>query len=154
MSLEADLKANLTQAMRDKDRRTADVIRMINTRIMEKRTAKGFSGQVDDAMVQDVIAAYRKSMQKARTEYENLGERGAEEVAKLDWEIQYLEKYLPAGLSEDQLRAAVKQAITELGVSDPKQAGRVVGHVMKSHKGQAEAADVKRVAEAELQSST
>jgi Asp-tRNA(Asn)/Glu-tRNA(Gln) amidotransferase B subunit len=41
----------------------------------------------------------------------------------------------------------VQARITALGVTDPKQAGRLVGDVMKSHKGQVEAGDVKRIAE-------
>jgi Asp-tRNA(Asn)/Glu-tRNA(Gln) amidotransferase B subunit len=38
-----------------------------------------------------------------------------------------------------------------LGITDARQVGRLVGDVMKSHKGQVEAADVKRVAEELLQ---
>ena len=45
------------------------------------------------------------------------------------------------------MRALVRERLGALGISDPKQVGRVVGDVMKSHKGQVEAADVKRVAE-------
>jgi Asp-tRNA(Asn)/Glu-tRNA(Gln) amidotransferase B subunit len=45
------------------------------------------------------------------------------------------------------LRALVRGRLTALAISDPKQVGRLVGDVMKSHKGQVEAADVKRVAE-------
>ena len=41
----------------------------------------------------------------------------------------------------------MRERLAALGVSDPKQVGRLVGDIMKTHKGQAEAADVKRVAE-------
>jgi hypothetical protein len=56
---------------------------MIKTRLTERRTAKGFSGAVDDALVLDVIAAYRKQLQKALAEFENLDERGAAQAAPL-----------------------------------------------------------------------
>ena len=49
MSLEQTLNDTLTQAIRDKDQRMADIVRMIKSRITERRTAKGFSGQIDDA---------------------------------------------------------------------------------------------------------
>jgi len=150
MPMVDDLKARLTLAMKAKDLRTANVIRMINTKVMERRTAKGFSGEVDDALVLDVISAYRKSLLKARDEFVAAGERGKEQADELAWEIGFCETLLPKGLSADELRAAVRAAITTLGATDPKMAGRVVGEVMKQHKGKVEAAEVKKLAEEEL----
>ena len=66
MPLEQQLNDTLKQAMKDKDQPTSDVVRMIKTKIMERRTAKGFTGEVDDALITDVIAAYKKTLQKAR----------------------------------------------------------------------------------------
>ena len=51
MALEQQLTETLTQAIKGKDARTADVVRMIKSRLGERRTAKGFSGQVDAAEV-------------------------------------------------------------------------------------------------------
>lgn len=150
MPLEQDLNDTLKQAMKSKDARTADTVRMIKTKIMERRTAKGFSGQVDDALVTDVIAAYRKQLQKAVEEFDKLGEKGAEQAAQLRFEIGFCERFLPKGLDEAALRALVKERIAALGVNDPKQIGRLVGDIMKTHKGQVEAGDVKRIAEETL----
>jgi hypothetical protein len=147
MSLEQTLNDTLTKAIRDKDQRAADIVRMIKSRIGERRTAKGFSGQVDDALVLDVIGAYRKSLQKALPDYEKAGERGAAHATRLRFEIEYLEQWLPKGLDESALRALVAERIKTLGITDAKQVGRLVGDVMKTHKGQVEAGDVKRVAE-------
>ena len=147
MGLEQQLTDNLKQAMMAKDQRTADVVRMIKTKIMERRTAKGFSGTVDDALITEVIAAYKKQLQKAAEEYTALGDKGAEHVTQLKFEIAFCEKFLPKGLDEGALRTLVKERIATLGLNDPKQAGRLVGDIMKSHKGQVEAGDVKRIAE-------
>jgi uncharacterized protein YqeY len=150
MSLEQQLNDLLKQAMKDKDQKTADVVRMLKTKVMERRTAKGFSGTVDDALVTDVIGAYRKQLQKAVGEFEGLGERGAEQVAQLKFEIGFCERFLPKGLDEASLRALVKERIGALGLKSRKEAGKLLGDIMKSHKGQVEAADVKRLAEGEL----
>lgn len=147
MSLEQTLNDTLTKAIREKDQRAADIVRMIKSKIGERRTAKGFSGQVDDALVVDVIGAYRKSLQKALPDYEKAGERGQAQAAQLRFEIEYLERWLPKGLDEAALRALVRERMTALGVSDAKQIGRLVGDVLKTHKGQVEAGDVKRIAE-------
>jgi uncharacterized protein len=147
MGLEQQLNDTLKQAMLGKDQKTADVVRMIKTKIMERRTAKGFSGTVDDALIGDVIAAYRKQLIKAIEEFEKLGEKGAEQASQMKFEVGFCEKFLPKGLDDAALRALIKERIATLGINDPKQAGRLVGDIMKSHKGQVEAADVKRVAE-------
>jgi hypothetical protein len=153
MSLEQTLTDTLTQAIRDKDQRMADIVRMIKSRITERRTSKGFSGQIDDAAVQDVIGAYRKSLQKALPEYEKVGERGRAQAEQLRFEIDVLARWLPKGLDEDALRALVRERLGALGITDAKQIGRLLGDLMKTHKGQVEAADVKRIAEELLRSS-
>jgi uncharacterized protein YqeY len=152
MSLEQELTDRLTQAIKTKDAPTADVVRMIKTRLQERRTAKDFSGTINDAVVLEVIGAYRKLLQKAIAEYEKLGERGAEQAAKLRFEIGFCEGYLPKGLDEPAVRTLVQERIRALGIADVKQVGRLVGDIMKTHKGQVEAADVKRMAEEMLTS--
>ena len=147
MALEQELTNRLTQAIKGKDGRTADVVRMLKTRLQERRTAKGFSGQVDDALVLDVIGAYRKQLQKAIAEYEKLGERGAAHAAQLRFEQEFCEGYLPKGMDAAAVRALVKERLAALGIADAKQVGRLVGDIMKTHKGQVEAGDVKRIAE-------
>jgi uncharacterized protein len=151
MSLEQTLTDTLTQAIRAKDTRTADVVRMLKSRLTERRTSKGFTGEVDDALVLDVIGAYRRSLQKALPDYEKAGERGAAQAAQLRFEIEFCERFLPRGLDDAALRALVRERLGALGVTEAKQVGRVVGDVMKTHKGQVEAADVKRIAEELLQ---
>jgi uncharacterized protein YqeY len=150
MPLEQQLSDLLKDAMRAKDEKTLDVVRMLKTKIMERRTAPGFKGTVDDALVGDVIAAYRKQLQKALVEFESAGDRAAEQRDKLRFEIEFCERFLPKGLSGDELVAVVRAAIAASGVTDPKMAGKVVGEVMKTHKGKVDAGEVKKIAESEL----
>jgi uncharacterized protein YqeY len=147
MGLEQQLNDTLKQAMFQKDQKTADIVRMIKTKIMERRTAKGFSGTIDDALVLDVISAYRKQLLKAVEDFEKAGERGAEQAAELKWEVGFCEKLLPKGMDEAALRQLVTERIAALNISDAKMVGRLVGDIMKSHKGQVEAGDVKKIAE-------
>jgi uncharacterized protein YqeY len=57
---------------------------------------------------------------------------------------------LPKAASEDEVRAAVRETLVRLGASDPKQAGRIVGEVMKANKGKFESGAVKRIVDQEL----
>jgi uncharacterized protein YqeY len=150
MSLETQLQDLLKEAMRNKDARTADCVRMIKTKHMERRTAAGFKGELDDALWVDVITAYQKQLRKAREEYAGLGERGAESLPQLDYEIEVCGRFLPKLAGEDEVRAAAKEAISRMAVTDPKQAGKVMGDIMKTNKGKFDPAMVKRLVEAEL----
>jgi uncharacterized protein len=153
MSLEDQLRQQLTAAIKAKDLRTANLIRMINTRIMERRTAAGFSGQVDDALVLEVIAAYRKSMEKAKAEFAGGGDRAQPQIEELQFEIDWCSQWLPAAVSEDELREVVAAAVATLPHKDPKLAGRVIGIVKKQLGDRADVALVKKLAE-ELLSAT
>ncbi|MBS1119318.1 MAG: hypothetical protein H6Q90_1546 [Deltaproteobacteria bacterium] len=146
-TLEAKLREQLTAAMKAKDSRTSNLVRMINTKIMERRTSKGFTGEVDDALILDVIGTYKKSMEKARVDFANAGERGKDQVAELDFEIEWCSKFLPQGMSEAELREAVAKVVAELPQKDPKMAGRVVGAVKKQFGDRADATLVKKLAE-------
>ncbi len=146
MPLETQLNDLLKESLKAKDPMTADVVRMLKTKVMERRTAKGFVGTVDDALILDVIQAYKKSMQKAIEEFEKVGERGVEEIAKLRVEITVCERFLPKGLSADEVAVLVKERIAALGITDGKQVGKLLGDIMKTHKGLVDASDVKKVA--------
>lgn len=145
MSIHEELRAELKDATRARDQPRLEVIRAVETELTLARTAKGFSGEVDDALYRLVIAAYAKKMDKARAEYEGLGERGREMAAKLAYEVEYLSRWLPRKLDEAGTRALVAEALAALGVTDVKQAGRVVGHLMKGHKDELDAGLVNRL---------
>ncbi len=151
-NLEGQLREQLTAAMKAKDAKTANLVRMINTKIMERRTAKGFTGEVDDALILDVISTYKKSMEKARTDYVAAGERGKEQVAELDFEIAWCATFLPKGLSEAELREVVAKHVASLPAKDPKMAGKVIGMVKKELGDRADAQMTKKIADELLSS--
>jgi uncharacterized protein YqeY len=147
MTLEAQLREQLTASIKAKDLKTANLIRMINTKVMERRTAKGFSGTVDDALILDVINSYKKQMEKARADFANAGDRGKEQLAELEFEVQWCNKFLPQGMTEAELREAVAKVVSELPAKDPKMAGRVIGAIKKQFGDRADAQLVKKLAE-------
>jgi hypothetical protein len=154
MSIETDLNEQLKQAMRAKDAQAANCIRMIKTKHMERRTAAGFKGPLDDSLWLDVVASYQKQLRKSREEYAAIGARGAEAIAQIDFEIGFCGRFLPKAASDDEVRALVREAVMRLGASDPKQAGRVVGELMKAHKGKLDPSAVKRIVDEELKAPT
>ena len=150
MSIQQELNSRLNAAVRARDLDTANIIRMIKTRVTERRTAKNFSGEVDDALHLEVIAAYKKSMEKARITFVEAGERGAGHIAELDREIAFCAEFLPRPLTEGEVREAVQQAVADTNATDKKMTGRVMGLVMKAHKGRVDAKLVKQLVDEAL----
>ncbi len=135
MTIHEQLAAELRDAMRAGDKARRDVIRQIETEVTMIRSAPGFQGEVTDDTYVGVISSYSKKMMKSVDEYRSLGERGASMADKLEWEVDYLARWLPKKLDESATRALIESAISELGVADdPAAAGRVTGHLMKNHK--------------------
>ena len=132
MPIHDELATELKDAMRAKDRPRLDVIRQIESEVSRTRSEPGFEGEVDDAVYRGVIVSYVKKMEKAREEFLGYGEKGADAASKLGFEIDYLGRWLPKMLGEEKTREVVAIAIKELKADDPKQVGRVVGHIMKN----------------------
>ncbi len=144
--IEQQLRAELTDALKKRDTARSNVIRAITTEASRRRAEPGFSGEVDDAFYVEVIGAFAKKMDKARREYEGYGERGAEQAAKLAFEVEYVSRWLPTKLDEAATRALVEARVDELGVAgDPSATGRVMGALMSDHKDELDGALVNRI---------
>jgi uncharacterized protein len=150
MSIQSELRQELKDAMLKRDQPRMDVIRQVETELAVARTAPGFKGEVDDALYLQVIAAYVKKMDKAQKEYEGYGEKGKKMAEQLAFETRYLSRWLPQKLGAAETLALVQHAKAELGLTDPKQAGKLVGHLMKSYKNELDAALVNRLAKEAL----
>jgi uncharacterized protein YqeY len=148
MSVHEELDGRLRAALKAKDERVLDVVRMIRSRA--KTAAVDQNKELDDALYLETIGAYVKQMKRAATEYEQAGESGAAMVEKLRFEVDYLTPFLPSALGDDEVRALVKAIIAQQGIAGARMAGRLVGLVMKDHKGRVDPALVKRIAEEEL----
>ncbi|HEY3134387.1 MAG TPA: GatB/YqeY domain-containing protein [Gemmatimonadaceae bacterium] len=95
----------------------------------------------------DVIDVLRKSIKRRRESVEMYKKGNRSDLAdKESAEAAALEKYLPAQVSEDELRAAVKAAIA----SGANQIGAVMGKVLPQFKGRADGAAINAIAREEL----
>ncbi len=147
-----ELKEELKGAMRAGDVRRRNVIRLVESEADKVRTSAEFNGEIDDAFYIGVIDGFVKRNRKSLAEYDELGDEGKDTVRKLTWEIEYLSRWLPDKLSPEETLILVRASIAELGAEDPKDVGKVIGHVMKSHpnKDQLDGAMVSQIVRAAL----
>ncbi len=154
MSVKQQMRAELVDAMKSGDRLRRDAIRSVEAEAQRQKTASGFSGSgEDDDFYRQVIRSYVKKMRKSAGEYARMGERGEEMAQKLSYEVDYLSRWLPSRLGEQESRQLVREAIARLGVAGEHGAlGRVMGHIMKSHRQKVDGGLVSRLVAEELSS--
>jgi uncharacterized protein YqeY len=100
-----------------------------------------------DPVDADVIDVIRKSIKRRRESIEMYAKGGRQDLAdKEQSEAAALEKYLPAQVSDAELRAAVKAAIA----GGATQIGAVMGKVLPQFKGRAEGGTINAIAREEL----
>ena len=149
MTIEERLTAELNQALKEGRREVVDCIRMVKTRLAEKRTSPGFTGPMTDAVAREVIEGYQKMMRKAIAELQDAGQADHPVCAKYRVEVDYLATYLPRKLDEAATRELVRRVAREQGLSGTTAAGRLMGAVMKAHREEVDPVLVKRICEEE-----
>lgn len=149
-SIEERLNERLKTAMRAKDQRTLNLLRMVKAKMTETLTAKGFSGEKNDALWVQVVEAYVKSQQKALEQYRQAGEAGREHAEQIEWEVANLQEYLPQKADAETVRGWVREVIEGLGGRDRAKTGQVMGAVLKAHKADADPALVRQIVDEEL----
>ncbi len=147
MSIEQTVTARLSEAMkaRDSDRLTAlRAIRAAFLVEMKKDNAQTLSDEVSTEVLRRLAKQRRESIEA----FESAGrpERAAAERA----ELAILEEFLPALADEATTRTWVEEAIATTGAAAPSDVGRVMGAVMKAHKGTVDGPLARRLAEERL----
>ena len=104
--------------------------------------------ELSDEDVQAVVARQIKQLKDALIDYEN-GKR-ADLAASAKQEIETLTQYLPQQLSDEEVGAIVATAIQTTGATTRKDAGKVIGAVMKQVAGRADGNRVRQMIESKL----
>ena len=134
MSLKDQLKEDMKAAMkaREEGKTALSVIRMVNSAI--KNTEINDKVELDDNGILGILAKEMKTRQDSLVEFEKAGREDL--ISHVKEEMAVLQKYLPAQLSEDEIRTVVKEAIAACG--DAVNMGNVMKHVMPKTKGRAD----------------
>lgn len=137
------LTVDLITAMKAKDAATLSALRMLKTALGNAEIeARGKGGAFDDALALAVMKRYAKQLAEAAEEYRKGGR--ADLVAPAEAELKIVEKYLPAVMSEDEVRNVVAAVAKRTGAT---QMGPLMGAVMKELKGGADGNLVRKLVE-------
>lgn len=150
MSLQEDIKKEMVEAMKAKDEIRLRVLRGLITLFTQELTATKRTPKdiLEDDEVLTLIRRSLKQRVEAASQFRS-GDR--EDLAKNeDEEAEILKKYLPAMLSEGEIKKVVVGKIEQMKITDKKDMGKLIGAVMGELKGKADGSIVKKIVEENL----
>lgn len=136
MSLFDQVSEDIKKAMLAKDKVALDALRGIKKEFLEAKTAKGSDGELHDDKALQILQKMVKQRKESAQMFTDAGrpELAADELAQ----CKIIEQYLPAMMSEEELTAALRDIIAQVGATGPQDMGKVMGVATKQLAGKAE----------------
>ena len=135
MALEATIMADLKEAMKAKDKPTLEALRAIKTAILNEKTAAG-AKEMTDVDELRLLTKLRKQRVESATIFREQNRLDLAEPEEA--QIEVIERYLPAMMSEDEIRAKVTEIIAATGASSMADMGKVMGQATGAMAGRAD----------------
>jgi uncharacterized protein len=141
MELAEKVRQDLTVAMKAGEKERVSALRLVLSELQKAAKDGG----------DDEIAVLRRERKRRHESAAAFRDGGRPELAAAeDAEAQVIEAYLPAELSDDELRAIVAEAVAETGASSPKDIGQVMKASMARVAGRADGKRVSALAQEAL----
>ena len=136
MSLFETVNNDIKKAMLARDHVRLEALRGVKKEFLEAKTAKGADGELSDEVATKILAKMVKQRKESAAIYagQNRDDLAQNELA----EVSVIEEYLPKPLTDEELTAAVKQIIEQVGATSMKEMGKVMGVASKQLAGKAE----------------
>lgn len=130
-SLKQSIQADMKSAMKNKEKKLLLTIRTILAAIKQIEVDERI--EVDDTRV---LAVLDKMVKQRRDSIKQFNEAGRDELAAIEQaEIEIIQTYLPAALSEEEINQIIKDAIAESGAASMKEMGKVMAIVKPKVQG-------------------
>ena len=136
MSLFETVNNDIKKAMLARDHARLEALRGVKKEFLEAKTAKGADGELSDEVATKILAKMVKQRKESAAIYE--GQKRDDLAQNELAEVAVIEEYLPKPLTDEELTAAVKQIIEQVGATSMKEMGKVMGVASKQLAGKAE----------------
>ncbi len=142
MSLETTIMADIKAAMLARDQKKLEALRAVKAQILLEKT-KGGNVELTEAAELSMLQKLVKQRKESAAIYEQNGRQ--ELAAEEQFQASVIEAYLPKPLSDDELRAIIKDIVAQVGATSIKDMGRVMGMATKQVAGKADNAKVSQI---------
>ncbi|CUS26292.1 hypothetical protein FC70_GL001595 [Paucilactobacillus oligofermentans DSM 15707 = LMG 22743] len=134
MSLLETLTADMKTAMKAKDKDTLSVIRMLKAAAMNEQISVGHDLTEEEEL--SVLSRELKQRKDSLAEFEKADREDL--VSHNKMEIEVVEKYMPAQLTEEEVKQIIADTVKAVGAESKADFGKVMSAVMPKLKGQAD----------------
>ncbi|MBM7597923.1 uncharacterized protein YqeY [Virgibacillus halotolerans] len=142
MTLLERLNQDMKQAMRDKDKQTLNVIRMVKAAIQNESIKLGN----DTLSEEEELTILSREVKQRRDSLQEFKAAGRDDlVKKLEEELEILQVYMPKQLTMEELEAIVQSTVQEVNATSKKDMGKVMSAVMPKVKGKADGSHIKEM---------
>ncbi|CAA6818817.1 MAG: Transamidase GatB domain protein [uncultured Sulfurovum sp.] len=128
MSLNAQIKSDIKDAMRAKDVQKRDTLR--NIQVSVKDIEVNERREVTDADVEAILMKYSKQREDAMAQFKEAGRNDL--VEKEEAELLIVKTYLPEPMGDEELEEILKNIISQTGANSMKDMGKVMGTAKKT----------------------
>lgn len=130
------ISADIKSAMLARDKVRLETLRGIKKEFLEAKTAKGAEGELSDDAAMKILSKMAKQRRETAQIYseQNRPELAENELA----EAAVIEEYLPKPLTDEELTVKLREIITRVGATSPKEMGKVMGVASKELAGKAD----------------
>jgi len=136
MGLEQKIMTELKAAMLAKDEKALRSLRAIKAAILLAKTSEGAGGELKE---DDEIKLLQKLVKQRKDSLDIYQQQNRADLAQKEKEeIEVIEKFLPAQLSPEELKATISKIIADTGASSPADMGKVMGAATKQLAGKAD----------------
>lgn len=143
------LQEELKQSMLARNEFNTSVLRMLISAIGYYEIEKGGAGY--QATEKDVLSVIEKQVKQRKDSIEQYEKAERQDLAdKEKKELEFLQKYLPEQMGEEEIKNLVKDAISKTGASGQQDMGKVMGALMPQVKGKADGSLVSKIVREEL----
>jgi uncharacterized protein len=140
MSLSEKISSDLILAMKAKDKIALDAIRAAKTAFILARSEKGANSVLTADEELKIIQKLVKQRRESAVIYKEQNRPELYEKEQIEADI--LERYLPAKMSDEELKNVVKRIIEQVGATSPADMGKVMGVATKELAGKADGKDI------------
>jgi uncharacterized protein YqeY len=123
MNLNAQIKSDIKDAMRAKDKQKRDTLR--NIQVAVKDIEVNQRREVTDADVEAILVKYAKQREDAMAQFKDAGRQDLVEQELA--ELAIIKTYLPEPMDDAELEATIKEIITQVGAESMRDMGKVMG---------------------------
>ncbi|WP_373480315.1 GatB/YqeY domain-containing protein [Geminocystis sp.] len=150
MSLKEQINEDIKLAMKAKDKIRLETVRSIKKFLLEKEIELRGKGK-DNLTPEDEIEILVQQAKQRRDSIEQYIQGGRQDLAdKEKTELDIIETYLPAQISDSELEEIITNIITKLGANTTKDLGKVMGVAMKELKGKTDGKKIQELVKSKL----